>query len=154
MRLRHAVIAAAVAVPLLVAAVVFVPQRLDRSRAVSGVRAYDDALVVALAKLDPGRLGDVATDRQRSKVTTYITYLWGSGVYMEATLLSLESKSVKRERSGLTVVVREDWRHQKRDRGTRQTVGGGERSSQTVRYVLVERGGRLFVDDVEVLAER
>lgn len=150
---RVTVVIASLAVVAVIVGIVWVMRDARDDAVMGAIRAYDEALVRTLGRLEPKELSAVTTDAQRAKVTTYVTYLWGNGAYMEASLLSIEPVSIRQDEQGYTVVVEEGWRFQKRDRRTRETMGGGERTEQTVRYRLVRKGGTLLVDDVEVLDE-
>ncbi len=115
---------------------------------------YDVALVQALSNLNPDLLGDTVTDRERGRVTSYMTSLWGRGVYVEGDLLEMKVETVTSAEPTVTAIVRERWRYVERDRKNRKQVGSPVTENNHLTYTLVRQNGRLVVHLSEFVEEK
>lgn len=145
----------AIVVALVLVAAWFVPRQMERAKVERAVSAYDAALTDALGQLDPDRLGETAGDREKLRVTNYVTFLWGNGIYVEAHLESLKVEQVRSSADTITAEVTERWRFQDRQRSGGAARGPVRAQEQRMRYTLKRRvGGELYVELAELIEER
>lgn len=109
------------------------------------VATYDTALVKALENLEPEFLGDTVTERERSRVTSYMTSLWGRGVYVEGRLLDMDIGRIESAEPTVTAYVTEKWRYVERDRTNRKQIGDPVFETNKLTYTLLRVNGRLVV---------
>ncbi|PKQ29217.1 MAG: hypothetical protein CVT60_06565 [Actinobacteria bacterium HGW-Actinobacteria-10] len=138
-------IAGTVAVLALAAAVLFLPDYLERAEARRAIAAYNTALTRALYDVNPELLAQYAHDREMGRVRSYFTELTGRGVFMEADLLALDIESVTSEGTTITATTTERWRYVERDSATTRPLGEPIEEEQELVYTLVPRDGDLVV---------
>lgn len=109
-------------------------QRLQVQRTIS---EYDVALAAALYDLKPEAMRPHTADREFTRVSNYISSLWGRDVFMEAELLELELESVRSEDPTVTVLAREKWRYVERDKQTGKQLHAPTEEEQLLTYTLV-----------------
>ncbi|MBA4371091.1 MAG: hypothetical protein C0418_05900 [Coriobacteriaceae bacterium] len=161
MKRRLRLLAAVAVVLVLVAGAVLIPRYRYRSEVRSAITRYDLALGDALRDLDPERLGDTAYPREKTRVTNYITSLWGRGVKVDAELLELEVVEIRSAEPTITVRALERWRFVERDKDTDKQIGEPVDESNDLTYILVkDANGRIAVylsqltEDLEETAEQ
>ncbi len=145
-----ATLVAGIVIALGVVAFTRVDERRDAQRAIAD---YNVALTAAVSALDPDQLAPVASERESSRVASYITLLWGRGVTMDAELLEADVVTLMSAEPTVTVVMDEKWSYIERDRESGQQIGDPVEEDQQIRYTLVRTPDGRFVVYLTELVE-
>lgn len=121
--------------------------------AVEAVRAYDHALVLAFRTGDASEVGRVAAADEARRVGVLVAVKRDARVVLESTLESFEVARAEVPGPGTArVETRERWRYLDRPLDPGRVAGAPVVSAMTMRYDLVQEGGRWKVQAVRTLA--
>jgi hypothetical protein len=141
---------------LVVALVAVVWLRTSREREARRLVAnYNAALSLAVNTLDAEKMNDVAAPREKVRVGTYITQLWGEDIDLQTELVDLEVLDIRSAEPTITVLTEELWRISEGIRSTGEVTSPPADKVQRLQYTLLrDDSGILKVYRAEILEDQ